>query len=456
MSITLCPFRCCCLQLTLDLFASSGPAWIQLLCTITPDSCAGGVHLHALADSSFSLQCDEQTPACQRCVKRGEKCSFLTSLAEQDSPNSRSNGTPHDCTQDQHARQILELELMHHWTTSTYQTISYDSPRSIPLLTIELPRSALTHDYLLDGIFSFTALHMAYESQADPPTAEYYVSAAISFRDRGMQRVAPSMQDFYHSGAEPDAREVFAMFWFSVLAGMVTMALTVVTRRDPANFGSQEPPNPSGTAFISMQVEIAQLWRGTRTIMEIATHLGNDVHLYTDPAGLNNETDGKRPANEFEPRMAELEAIITNAAEDVDKTLYRESLALMRKASQTWIAKGTIDDIMAWGPQLGNEFACLLKGGAPLALLSALCYGTLLGQITHKWWAEGAGKTLVDECSIALAGCPEEWQSLIQWARAKVDLLLIEPTQADVSAHSTPAAGPGLVMKPGPGEPSAG
>ena len=39
-------------------------------------------------------------------------------------------------------------------------------------------------------------LHLAYQNQADLHTLEYYVSAAISFRDRGLQRVAPAMQEF--------------------------------------------------------------------------------------------------------------------------------------------------------------------------------------------------------------------------------------------------------------------
>jgi hypothetical protein len=81
---------------------------------------------------------------------------------------------------------------------------------------------------------------------------------------------------------------------------------------------------------------------------------------------------------------------------------------------------------------LGNDFALLLEEGAPRVLLSTMVYGTLLAQTSYKWWAEGVGKALVDECSLALADSPEEWHDLIRWARARVDLPVA------VVQHDTP------------------
>lgn len=319
---------------------------------------------------------------------------------------------------------------MHHWTTATYKTIMYDRPDNISLLTLDLPRSALAHEYLLDGIFSFTALHLAFENQADSLTAEYYLSAAISIRDRGLQRVAPALQEFHLRDGEREPREVFAMFWFSVLAGMVTMALTVVTQRIPSS--ADLPGAPAGKAFISMQVEIAQLWRGTRAIMDIASSIGSGEELLSYPSKISEQhADEIKLEPEIESRMTQLEGLIDKFVPDSPpsgsdsktlKDLYHESANIMRRGFYKWAADGTLDDLMSWGPRLGNDFASLLKEGAPLALLSALCYGTLLEQISHKWWAAGAGKALVDECSMALVESPEEWHDLIRWARGSVNL----------------------------------
>lgn len=322
---------------------------------------------------------------------------------------------------------MLELELMHHWTTITYKSMAYERPESLPLMTIDVPRSALKHEYLLDGIFSFTALHLAYLNQADPHTADYYVAAAVSFRDRGMQRVAPAMQEFHLSEVEPEQTEIFAMFWFSAFAGMVTMALTVVTQREPSNYATSNPP--TGRAFINMQIEIAQLWRGTRAIMQIATELRADVYV-----GIEPREGVTKLGPDLDSRLSELAMLIdkkpstTNGDVEHDYTpLLRQSVAVLRKSFESWYSTGTLDETMSWGPQLGNDFALLVKEGAPRALLSTMVYGTLLNHVSHKWWAEGAGKALVDECSIALDGCPQDWHDIIRWARAQVELPVREP-----------------------------
>lgn len=317
----------------------------------------------------------------------------------------------------------------------------YDRPDNISLLTLDLPRSALAHEYLLDGIFSFTALHLAFENQTDTLTAEYYLSSAVSIRDRGLQRVAPALQDFHARDGDREPGEVFAMFWFSVMAGMVTMALTVVTQRISSNTAS--PTSPSGKDFISMQVEIAQLWRGTRAIMDVASTIGSHANLLayaTNPEGQHGDDEMKLEP-EVESRMTQLDGIIDKFFQDSPhhdsneakflQDLYHESANLMRKGFYKFAADGTLDDLMGWGPRLGNDFASLLKEGAPLALLSTMCYGTLLEQISHKWWAAGAGKSLVDECSMALAESPEEWHDLICWARGSVNL----PSSPAPSTH---------------------
>lgn len=370
-------------------------------------------------------QCDEQTPACTRCVKRGEKCSFLTSPAEQDSPSSNSHGTPHDCSQEQHSRHLLELELMQQWTTITYKSMAYDRPDAQPLLTIDLPRSALNHEYLLDAIFSFTALHLASQCQDDPSTADYYVSAAVHFRDRGMARVAPVLQDVHLSEDEPEPRELFALFWFSALAGVVTMAMTVVTQHSPSC--PAFPDVPIGKRFISMEIALAQLWRGTRAIMDIALSLRGGLNLGTAPPPV-------KPHGKIDEELVSFIAQLETLVEQSDsprspadgqleaKPLYRQSVELMRKAIETFCVSGSLEELMAFGPVLGENFATLLQEGAPLALLNTLCYGTLLDLVSHKWWIGSAGKALVDECSTALRGCPEEWRDLISRARRKVGL----------------------------------
>ena len=114
--------------------------------------------------------------------------------------------------------------------------------------------------------------------------------------------------------------------------------------------------------------------------------------------------------------------------------LYCQSVALIRRGYEAYAENGSVDDAMAWGPILGNDFALLLKEGVPRALLSALCYGTLLDKISAvRWWAGDAGRMLIHECSVELAGCPEEWHPLIRWARTRVGLPEASPASSGPS-----------------------
>lgn len=377
------------------------------------------------------MQCDEQLPSCTRCVKRGERCSFLTPSTSQDSPNSQSNsnGTPHDCSAEQHARKSLDLELMHQWSTITWKTIKTSNPNSEQnieqMLAINLPRSALKYEYLLDGIFSFTALHLAHQNQGDPHTMEYYTSAAMSFRERGMQRAAPAIQEYNQMDSEPSASEVVAFFWFSVLAGITTMALTVLTRREPASFAS--PELATSRPFINMQVEMAQLLRGTTAIGEVVYSMSTKDDVY-DPNYLGSKggiVDAETDAalSQFELLVSEPATTPSSGVVEEDHTpLYCQSIALTRRGFEAHAATGTLDDALAWSAMLGKDFSLLIKEGAPRALLCTLCYGTLLDIASIRWWVGDSGRMLVHECSKELAGCPEEWYPLIEWARARVGL----------------------------------
>lgn len=294
---------------------------------------------------------------------------------------------------------------MHHWTTSTSHTVN-NHPNGVDILGELLPRTALSHDYLLDGLFSFTALHLA---SANPASAETYIQAAVHYRDRGMQRVAPLMQN-------PSEHDIFAVFWFSVLVGMVTMALTVVARA---------PPTPGSRTFTGMLVRLGQLWRGTGVIADMASSMlgeGHELHAGLGQAPLGNNSNVAIEEG-IETHLQSLEILI--AKEDGDdgaKAKYCNAVALMRKGWQTWAAVHRMDDIMAFAPELGNDFAAALSAGAPLALLCTLVYGVGLNEIDDRWWADGAGKAIVHECSVALRSCRAEWLEVISWARRRVGL----------------------------------
>lgn len=67
---------------------------------------------------------------------------------------------------------LLNVQLMHHFSTSTYQTL-VTAPKLRSLWRIQIPNLAFEHRYVLDMIFAVTAVHMSREGRSDPSHMTY-------------------------------------------------------------------------------------------------------------------------------------------------------------------------------------------------------------------------------------------------------------------------------------------
>lgn len=309
---------------------------------------------------------------------------------------------------------------MHQWVTATCDSIR-SGRHGLDTPAINMPREGLSHKYLLDIMFAFTALHIAF---LKPDQADDYIAAALQYQTKGMQGVAPSL-------ANPSEDDLFSVFWFSALVGMVNVALTVVTRET------------NGDTLTAMLIKLAQLWNGTRTIMSmvrgtpsaLAMTLRNARAPTPDQSLVELDAD-------IEENFTLVERIVDSehADQDASTSVYRESIRLSRKALKSWIAEKVFDDIMSWAPLLGNEFAASLSSGNPVAVLCTMCYGVVMHQIDHVWWMKGAGKGVVEECSVALRECRDGWKGLIHWARARVGLPMDIKSEPGVLQTHTPVS----------------
>jgi hypothetical protein len=72
-------------------------------------------------------------------------------------------------------RRLLELKLLHQYTTKTSLTLSGSTePVSLEVFTTILPRLALKHDALLYAIYSISSLHLAKCEPGDPEAIDAY------------------------------------------------------------------------------------------------------------------------------------------------------------------------------------------------------------------------------------------------------------------------------------------
>lgn len=157
----------------------------QLLCgTMLRQS----AHIQIYGRETDSSQCDEGKPSCQKCITHKLECQFsnqirilyqsqispsptVTSSTDQEIENTTSTPLSTSISNDYRT----DLKLMHHFTTSTYQTFFDTDPDVTRIWQIVVPEWAFKHQFLLHIVLAISALHLSHTNVDD---SAYYVAYA--------------------------------------------------------------------------------------------------------------------------------------------------------------------------------------------------------------------------------------------------------------------------------------
>ncbi|KAK0218780.1 hypothetical protein IW262DRAFT_1387423 [Armillaria fumosa] len=124
------------------------------------------------------VKCDEELPMCKNCTRRGVECIWINtpqlnsrSSAPEDPPSTISRRTNIAGKFD-----LLTLELIHHYATSTSHSLSSD-PAAVSVWRTVVPKIAFSpkNQCLLHAILAMSALHAHH---ADPTAGQYAVAAS--------------------------------------------------------------------------------------------------------------------------------------------------------------------------------------------------------------------------------------------------------------------------------------
>lgn len=101
---------------------------------------------------------------------------------------------------------LLNVQLMHHFTTSTYKTL-VSTPKQRSLWCIQIPKLGFEHRYVLDMIFAVTAVHMSREAPSDPSHMAY----AFRLYEKSLKESSMALSQISPANCD-------ALYVFSVLA----------------------------------------------------------------------------------------------------------------------------------------------------------------------------------------------------------------------------------------------
>ncbi|KAL4782632.1 hypothetical protein BJX76DRAFT_332295 [Aspergillus varians] len=362
------------------------------------------------------VKCDEKGHPCGNCAFRKVQCTYPNpptthsspepSLPEP-SPQQASQGTAetaHPPLAPLDPSNKLLIELMHKYCTETY-TAFFSEPSDGHVWKTLIPRRALDHDFLLDGLLSVAALHTAFTS--DRSAARPYLDAAMEFQSRALKPFQTALQNI--SPENCDA--IFAHSLITIVNGIAFPQIA-------ANTAEAEPSTVLENLFL-----LFELVQGTRVIKRMTgpwlqespliprnfwgTWRAKDLDSDTDEA-LGRLDDLNRQENIGHPDRC---AIIQTA------------LSRLRQCFQRFFQLKDPASVLTWLATVDRGFVEYLRGQEPLPILIMVHWGVLLAQLDGKvWWASGSGTALVADALGILERRNADFGRASLWPREQLGL----------------------------------
>ncbi|KAI2469446.1 hypothetical protein F4781DRAFT_394089 [Annulohypoxylon bovei var. microspora] len=157
------------------------------------------------------VKCDERSPTCFNCARRGIRCSLASGVT--DTPNrSPSAGRsrslqPSNETDQRHAQLPAPetepwdcgLELMHHYTIATADTLALRNDMQY-VWRVTIPEIAYQNPFVMRGILAVAAVHKAYLL---PNRRSSYLDLAAYHQMRGLEAFRAAIHDLSDENWKP-------------------------------------------------------------------------------------------------------------------------------------------------------------------------------------------------------------------------------------------------------------
>ncbi|KAJ5980991.1 hypothetical protein N7481_008289 [Penicillium waksmanii] len=375
------------------------------------------------------VKCDERGPPCSNCTARELSCTYLKvaaarasqsqSQSQPETPaplphvkavsreNSRTrlNGTRNEVVDSPFQKSELAiLELMHKFSTETFRSLCV-SAAELEVWQTTVPNLALKHDFLMNGILSLAAMHIA--SSREPPEA-------LAYLDIGLQRYNRSLKPFrdaIDSLTEQNCDAVFAHSIIMTAIGIASPRLTGI--RDESS------------SMTESMVVVFELLQGVKKILQVG--VGQSwINLELFSRGAFWKDTSTQLDEDTHGALAQIDALndeVMTGIYESQHQINREIIAHLRHCYAKFALEPEPAPALAWLAAVRKEFVDGLRCRQPFSLLILMYWGVLLGELDgRRWWARDAGRALVSELLGALRPGDPRWQPALMWAQQRMSL----------------------------------
>ncbi|KAL1625937.1 hypothetical protein SLS56_007083 [Neofusicoccum ribis] len=434
------------------------------------------------------IKCDEAKPQCWQCTKHSILCNFAVKASSTPSSSAspravtaansttHSPGTPpatpahcfsHDDGDEnlwwQHFSgktytpagnpdtavppdlelNIADLELLHHFTVTTAQTLSI-SPELQTWWRIEVPRLAFSHPFVMRALLALSGIHLAHTllhpgpnhapaDDAATALAHHHTLRALTQHRLALRTATSLLPSVTAASCAP-------LYVFAVLTLIISLAAAPDPVAGAADLLVVEDGLPAGWLRLS---------RGVRGITDgghawiLANGLTAAVYTRLQPAARLRELAERRAAAERDggvgveaaasvmgAAVAELVAVRAwlrdgRGADGVGEVCLVAVEELM-SIFEAWEMYGedvlTMRAVFGWAISVDEGFLVALGRREARALVVFAFYGVLLHWVDGHWWVNGWGRRLVARVEELV----EEGEEARRWLRWPVEQVELE------------------------------
>ncbi|KAJ5297892.1 hypothetical protein PENANT_c012G00496 [Penicillium antarcticum] len=386
---------------------------------------------------SRRVKCDERGPPCSNCSTRELECTYLkvaaargratnsTRRPSSDPARSLSGGSPAvspgalpavansvsvsasvsasgSTAIQPNTFGIDNLELMHKYSTETYQSLCV-SDSEITVWRNTVPRLALKHDYLMNGILALASMHIA--TSAEP-------ADALLYHDTGLQYYNRSLTPFRNAIDTISPRNCDAVFAHSI----VMIAISITAPRLTAT-------KDECSSITENIVILFELLQGVKKILQVSQSWIK-LELFSQGAFWKSE-----PA-ELDPDTEAALTLLSALNDEVMIGIYsdqhrinKQVIAHLRHCYGKFARSPDPAPVLAWLAAVEKDFVDSLRCRQPFSLLILMYWGVLLKELDGKrWWAKNSGNALVSELYLALRSGDPRWDNALAWVQRKMAL----------------------------------
>ncbi|KAI0484884.1 hypothetical protein GGR56DRAFT_48467 [Xylariaceae sp. FL0804] len=392
------------------------------------------------------IKCNEVYPRCGNCTKHGVPCDFeypeirdaLAVPAETPRPTTSASGSvsasasqcnspspaalpsppsaslsspaplyrnpePLALSASSKNNRMMELKLLHHYTTITCETLAISSPVSERIWRETVPNLAFSGaNFLADALLAVSALHL----RSSSPQDQELVRASHSYMASTLSEYGASLsKGITESNAE-------ALFLTASLIAFQSTASRIFSRDEGGDVKDRADgyalPLSWFHSFQGVKTIVATSWQWLR-------NSGIVVPIIESQPALNLDLSGTGP-NFFGHLLAGLDDEIAHSDEDVavqqaTRQAYQHAVAVLDWAHKIPHTGAPLVFLAT----VSRRFIDLLELRRPRALAVLASYFALLRCLDNVWWLRGVARREVMGIISLFDPDDEQWWPRLQW-----------------------------------------